>query len=448
MGSETCLVCFDDNKGPQAPAMHPGCACRGGSVHVECAAKTSLARLESVTKYKGAVEFTEVGEAWMACAICKQAYTGPFALLLAQRFVEWAAECGMETVHATALMHRAAALFHAARYDASEEDARHARRLYKLPAFGIEAHMAACMIKRGNVGEALAIQTDLVHRARAEYGEKDPIFLRMAYNLALSRSAMGHDAGTEQSPGAESLLSLVYDTQKSELGQGHEATLLTGEALGNVLVRLRKHREAAELLRHVASATRRLLGDGSRRTRTGMSLLGTALFHTEKHVESEEVYRALCTAHETQSPVNGPELTQARIGLIQAIAGQGRLGESLALVEGWGFDLDNLDGPFAPVIAVIRAAQTQRDPRSGGPTSGPSVAHGPSHTGLSGLSDTIDPRIARCDGAGCTRPPSSLCVRCRSARYCSKECQRGDWKRHKPLCHASQSEPTKRNEAQ
>ena len=216
-------------------------------MHVECAAKTSLARLESVTKYKGAVEFTEVGEAWMACAICKQAYTGPFALLLAQRFVEWAAECGMETVHATALMHRAAALFHAARYDASEEDARHARRLYKLPAFGIEAHMAACMIKRGNVGEALAIQTDLVHRARAEYGEKDPIFLRMAYNLALSRSAMGHDAGPE---GAESLLSLVYDTQKSELGQGNEATLLTGEALGNVLVRLRKHREAAEHVAH------------------------------------------------------------------------------------------------------------------------------------------------------------------------------------------------------
>jgi len=409
-------------------------------MHVECAANTSLAKLESVTKYKGAVEFTEVGEAWMACAICKQAYTGPFALLLAQRFVEWAAECGMETVHATALMHRAAALFHAARYDASEEDARHARRLYKLPAFGIEAHMAACMIKRGKVAEALAIQTDLVHRARAEYGEKDPIFLRMAYNLALSRSATGHDAGPE---GAESLLSLVYETQKSELGQCHEATLLTGEALGNVLARLRKHREAAELLRHVVSATRRLLGDGSRRTRTGMSLLGTALFHTEEHVESEEVYRALCTAHETQSPVNGPELTQARIGLIQAIAGQGRLGDSLALVKGWGFDLDNLDGPFAPVIAIIRAAQTQRDPRRGGPTSGPSVPHGPSHTGLGGPTDTIDPRIARCDGAGCTRPPSSLCVRCRSARYCSKECQRGDWKRHKPLCNASQLEPMK-----
>ena len=224
---------------------------------------------------------------------------------------------------------------------------------------------------------------------------------------------MGHDAGPE---GAESLLSLVYDTQKRELGQGHEATLLTGEALGHVLVRLRKHREAAELLRLVVSATRRLLGDCSRRTRTGMSLLGTALFHTEEHVESEKVYRALCEAHETQSPINGPELTPARIGLIQASAGQGRLGESLALVEGWGFDLDHAGArPFAPIVAVIRAAA---DPGHQHPEQ-----------------DAQSSQVPTCEG--CTKPASALCTRCRSARYCSKECQSRDWKRHKPLCRGS-----------
>ena len=376
-------------------------------MHVACAASSILARLESVTQYKGAVNFTEVCEAWTVCCICKQAYTGPFALLLAQRYLEWAAECGLKLVHADALMHRSAELFHAERYEESEEDARHAGRLYDMPALGIESHMAECMIKRGKAHEALAIQTDLVGRARAEYGERDPVFLRIAYNLATTMSLMGDNAA------AESLLSAVYDTQKSALAPSHKDTLTTGEALGNVLFRLRKHHEAAELLRSVVAGTRRLLGDGSRRTRMAMSLLGVALFHTEKHEESERVYRALCDAHETRSPVNEAEqaeqaeLTEARIGLIQAIAGQGRLDESLSLIEGWGFDVRSLTGPFAPIVAVIRAAA----------------------------------EVPRCEGAGCTRPASALCTRCRSARYCSKECQRKDRKDHRALCIGSSMGP-------
>lgn len=383
-------------------------------MHVACAADSILARLESITQYKGAVKFADVGEAWTVCGICKQAYTGPFALLLAERYLEWAAECGLKLVQADALMHRAAELFHAERYEESEEDARHAGRLYDKPALGIESHMAECMIKRGKTHEALAIQTDLVGRARAEYGERDPVFLRIAYNLATTMSLMGDNAA------AESILSTVYDTQKSVMAPSHKDTLTTGEALGNVLVRLRKHHEAAEVLRYVVAGTRRLMGDGSRRTRMVMSLLGVALFHTEKHEESERVYRALCDAHETRRPVNEAvkaELTEARIGLIQAIAGQGRLDESLSLIEGWGFDLRSPTGPFAPIVAVIRAS-----------TDTPSQAPPSS-------------QVPRCEGAGCTRPASALCTRCRSARYCSKECQRKDWKIHKPLCSGSSTGP-------
>ena len=38
-----------------------------------------------------------------------------------------------------------------------------------------------------------------------------------------------------------------------------------------------------------------------------------------------------------------------------------------------------------------------------------------------------------CD-AGCRNHGSKICASCKAARYCSAECQRRSWKRHKPLC--------------
>ena len=34
----------------------------------------------------------------------------------------------------------------------------------------------------------------------------------------------------------------------------------------------------------------------------------------------------------------------------------------------------------------------------------------------------------------CKKPASSQCARCNSVHYCSKECQKSDWKRHKLYC--------------
>ncbi len=41
--------------------------------------------------------------------------------------------------------------------------------------------------------------------------------------------------------------------------------------------------------------------------------------------------------------------------------------------------------------------------------------------------------------SGCaSEEASSVCGRCEAVRYCSRECQRTDWKAHKPLCKAAQ----------
>jgi hypothetical protein len=46
---------------------------------------------------------------------------------------------------------------------------------------------------------------------------------------------------------------------------------------------------------------------------------------------------------------------------------------------------------------------------------------------------------AGCAAAGCaSEEASSVCSRCQAARYCSRECQRTDWKAHKPVCAVPQ----------
>jgi hypothetical protein len=42
---------------------------------------------------------------------------------------------------------------------------------------------------------------------------------------------------------------------------------------------------------------------------------------------------------------------------------------------------------------------------------------------------------AGCAAAGCaSEEASSVCARCEAVRYCSRECQRADWRAHKPAC--------------
>ena len=50
-----------------------------------------------------------------------------------------------------------------------------------------------------------------------------------------------------------------------------------------------------------------------------------------------------------------------------------------------------------------------------------------------------------CRGAGCPKPGTLKCSRCRLTRYCSKECQKADWTtRHKYECSDPNKKPTPR----
>lgn len=44
------------------------------------------------------------------------------------------------------------------------------------------------------------------------------------------------------------------------------------------------------------------------------------------------------------------------------------------------------------------------------------------------------PLLEQCFRAGCTAPAKSWCANCKNRRYCSPECQKLEWTKHKPIC--------------
>ena len=50
---------------------------------------------------------------------------------------------------------------------------------------------------------------------------------------------------------------------------------------------------------------------------------------------------------------------------------------------------------------------------------------------------------AGCAAVGCaSEEASSVCARCHAVRYCSRECQRADWRAHKPACAMAHVTPS------
>lgn len=325
----SCAVCYDvGNKSP----MHPGCACRGdhnGHLrHVQCAALdiTTHLRLRSESHVVNS-EFAL--DAWRSCRICKQAFTGEFAIALAREYVQMSKDD--PGAHISAQIHYASILLENEHYIDSEVLLRRIRseRLTDSVRRNVESHLAGCMCQTGRYSDAEPIQRSLLEWARSYHGEDAPTTLAAANNLAVS---LFHLARYDDSI---ALLRLVYDSAVRTHGPMHANALSVGVNLGKFLLLCKRFTDAEPILRAAYGHTKTVFGSGSITTLRVLREWSASLAWQGRWQDAEMNLRIACKglAEMPDDAVAQSELMDAYDELADTLCKQLRFAECARLLE-------------------------------------------------------------------------------------------------------------------
>jgi hypothetical protein len=307
-------------------------------------------------------------------------------------------------------------------------------------------------------------------------GAEHPDTLMSAGNLASSLSDQGKHAG------AERIQREVHGVLKRVLGAEHPHTLASAKSLASSLSHQGKHAEAERIQREVHEVQKRVLGAEHPDTLMSAGNLAMALANQGKHADAERIQREV---HEVLKRVLGaehPDTLMTANNLATILANQGKHAEAEPMLHAAVSSLKRVLGPAHPntLQTASSLANMRAHIRATPPTTAAAPAAGaarllpagtrvlvqrlvakPEHNGKRARVLSFDARTGRyavalddgkelslkaecvakagCASAGCaSEEASSVCSRCQAVRYCSRECQRTDWKAHKPVCTAAQ----------
>ena len=266
------------------------------------------------------------------CFLCKQEFTGPFAVGLARKILD--STPATSSMYTFAIISHAAELFKLGLYAECERELRRAEQL-GAPFATIESQLGLCFAKTGRLIEAETMQRSSLARARV-HGESNIAATTNAHNLAATLVLMGRHAE------AVDLFRLVYKTDTDQLGPLDSATLEAGAGLGESLLRMNAYREAVEVLGPVYERTRRVFGD------TGSIIVGanyaSALYHTDALQQAEAVQRGVCAALKRL----GEPAKEANLSLAMMLCSQKRLSDAMALIRA-----EHPDSDFGSVTELV-----------------------------------------------------------------------------------------------
>lgn len=195
----------------------------------------------------------------------------------------------------------------------------------------------------------------------------------------------------------------------------HPHTLVLEHALASNLLAQQRFSEAANLGRRVYEARSRVLGPEHPATMQSAVTLGSALLGANGGAESAEAESVWRTVHEHYTAARGAsdnETLRARRELVVAIWNQGRREEAVKmqreLVRDSKQSPDLLEN--AGNLRAMEAAPRAAPPRAAAQRQG---------------------------ACPCGKPVTKVCGRCNAAWYCSRECQKSDWPKHKKRCNGS-----------
>jgi hypothetical protein len=254
-------------------------------------------------------------------------------------------------------------------------------------------------------------------------GDEDVSTLRAASSLAQALSGQGKFVQ------AEKLQLGVYAISKRLLGAEHPDTLNHANNLATTLADLERFSEAEVVHRDVQTAARRLFGAEHPNTLTSARNVVMCLAHQKKFAEAEAMLTPLVGTCRRVLGRTDPATLEAnqlledvRSNLTRQVVSRG----VQHLPAGTRVLVQRLVAK--PEHNGKRARVLSFDARAGRYTV--ELDDGKE---LSLKAECV--ARAGCAAAGCaSEEASSVCARCQAVRYCSRECQRADWRVHKPAC--------------
>jgi len=341
-----CAICYDVG---DTPPMHAGCACRGdhnGHLrHVHCVALEITTHLRLRGETHVGKDETE-RDAWRECRICKQAFTGEFALALGREHVRMSTDDPY--AHTSARIHYASVLLENKRYADSEVVLRQVRSeaLTEVVRRNVESHLAGCMCQTGRYSEAEPIQRRLLDWSRAYHGDDAPNTLAAANNLSMSLFYLQrHDESI-------ALLRLVYDSAVRTHGPVHGHTLSVGVNLGKFLLLCRRFADAEPILRTAYGRAKTVFGGGSQTALRILREWNASLAWQGRSHDAEANLRIACDglAQLPDDAAAHSELMDAYAELVEALCSQRRFAECARLLASITFRSEQ-----QPAIAEMTA---------------------------------------------------------------------------------------------
>jgi tetratricopeptide (TPR) repeat protein len=425
-----CIICLETSP----PPIQSGCACRGdsGLAHIACIVRAATS--QQAQRGSGV---------WQQCQTCKQYYTG-----------------AMQTGLAEAWRSRVAG-----------EAAENTERLEA------EYNLAMSLLCQGKNAEAEPMFRKLHEVMMRVHGAENPSTLLSAGNLASSLLYQGKYAD------AERIQREVLEVLMRVLGAEHPHALTTAANLAMSLSNQGKYADAERIQREVLGVWKRVQGPEHPDTLMSAGNLAGSLANQGKYAEAERIQREV---HEVETRVLGPEHPDTLLSannLAGSLANQGKYADAERMLHATFASLQRVLGPAHPTTLTIASSleDVRERIRATPPTKAAALAAAgaarplpdgtrvlvqrlvakPEHNGKRARVLSFDACIGRyaialddgkelsvrvecvaeagCAAAGCaSEEASSVCSRCQSVRYCSRECQRADWKAHKPACMEAQ----------
>ena len=291
-----CTICLDDDAYPLP--IQCGCGCRdaAGCAHVAC--KAEYAAHRGPGYHMG----------WFECPTCKQSYTGPMNLGLAEAL--W-------------------------------------KRLQGRPAedrdrLCAQNDLAISYMQAGRLAEAESLYRDLLAVRRHVDGPDHQQTLLVAGNLGTTLLNLGKHSE------AEVVLRDTLSRQQDVLGPEHKCTLCTAGSLAGALQNQGKDAEAEPKVRHTLAIQQRVLGEGHFDTLSTAYSLALLLAKSGKYAEAVELGRGTLTqATRTLGP-DHPLSLRVAYPLAAALGEQGQTTEAVALLTATLATQQRVLGPGHP----------------------------------------------------------------------------------------------------